>query len=202
MKINVGCASRPKPGYLNVDLDSYETIRSRYPNLELLSDMDFLQGNILDLDLPDGCATEILCDSMLEHLTFKQEPVFFRECHRLLQPSAFLKFSVPDFEAIVELWLRAEDDWRDFFRNDDDAIKMNHWFGQYEYSFKSRWGYLTASIFGPQNGEGQYHHNCYTEGKIRSMLPKAGFELVSIDRFRWKGDRDPMISVVARKNLV
>ena len=50
-------------------------------------------------------------------------------------------------------------------------------------------------IFGSQNGDGQFHHNCYTESKIKKIIEKIGLKLVSIDHFRWKGDRDHMLGV-------
>ena len=104
-----------------------------------------------------------------------------------------------DFEKTMKLWLQAEDNWKDFFRDDDEAIKQQHWFGQYSYSTDNKWGYLTASIFGPQNSEGQFHKNCYTEKKIRNMMRFLNFEILDMSFFRWKDDRDHMIRVRASK---
>jgi predicted SAM-dependent methyltransferase len=136
---------------------------------------------------------------MLEHLSFLEERKFFYEMLRVLRPGGKLVFSVPDFEDTVRKWLAAEEDWRDFYRNDPEAIAKQHWFGQYSYATKSRWGYLTASIFGPQNSEGQFHKNCYTEKKIRAMLDHLGFEIEELSFYAWKGDRDRMIQVSAVK---
>ena len=108
-------------------------------------------------------------------------------------------FSTTNFEKIIEIWLAAEDKWKDFFRNDDEAIKQQHWFGQNSYSTDNRWGYLSAMIFGSQNGQGQFHKNCYTIPKIQAILNKLDFETVELSEFLWKNDRDPMIKVVAKK---
>ena len=86
-----------------------------------------------------------------------------------------------------------------FFRDDDEAIKQQHWFGNYSYSTENRWGYLTASIFGTQNGEGQFHKNAYTVPKIKAICNKLGFGEPSIKKFQWKEDRDLMINVKTRK---
>ncbi len=104
-------------------------------------------------------------------------------------------FSVPDFEDTIKLWLKAKDEWKDFYRNDPEAIAKKHWFGQYSYSTKNRWGYLTASIFGPQNSSGQFHKNCYTIPKIKAILRYLKFKEQNISYYRWKNNRNLMILV-------
>lgn len=199
IKLNLGCASRPLPGYINVDLDTIDEIRARYPNIDIPQDVEVFQYNIFSLPYADGTVSEVRSDSMLEHLSFLEERKFFYEMLRVLRPGGELIFSVPDFEDTVRKWLAAEDDWRDFYRNDPDAIAKQHWFGQYSYSTKSRWSYLTASIFGPQNSEGQFHKNCYTQGKITALLEHLGFRIIELTFFNWKEDRDRMILVKAEK---
>ena len=197
IKLNLGCASRFLPGYINVDIDSLDQIKKRYPdiNFDLVDNINFLQADVLRLPFKDGSVDEIRSDALLEHLSFLEESKFFHEVQRLLKPGGLLQFSVPDFEDLVEKWLLAKDEWKDFFRNDDEAINKQHWFGQYSYSPDSRWGYLLAGIFGPQNGEGQFHKNAYTESKIRAICKKLDFNKPTIERFLWKKDRDVMIKV-------
>jgi len=199
IKLNLGCASRPIPGYINIDLDTVEEMRARYPNLTIPDDVKIYQYDIFNLPYEDGTIAEARCDSMLEHLSFLEERRFFYEMKRVLKPGGLLSFSVPDFEDLVKKWLAAEDDWRDFYRNDPEAIAQQHWFGQYSYSTRSRWGYMTASLYGPQNSEGQFHKNCYTEKKIRKMMDFLGFDIAELSFFDWKGDRDRMIQVHAVK---
>ena len=199
IKLNLGCASRLLSGYINVDLDSIEEIKKRYPNIEIDEDQQFLRANILDLPFEDNTVDEIRADAFMEHMSFKEESQMFKEVYRALKPGGLFVFSVPDFEDAVRKWLAAEEDWRDFYRDDDEAIAQSHWFGQYSYSTSSRWGYLTAAIFGPQNSPGQFHKNAYTEGKIIAICNKIGFERPEIDRFLWKGDRDTMIRVRVKK---
>ena len=147
----------------------------------------------------DSSVDEVRADSLIEHLSFIEEPKFFYEVIRVLRPGGVFDFSTTNFEEIVKIWLDANDEWKDFFRNDDEAIAQQHWFGQYSHSSKSRWGYLTAMIFGNQNGQGQFHKNCYTIGKIKGLLRKFNFKEEEISKFRWRGDRDPMIRVKAIK---
>ncbi len=199
IRLNLGCASRPLEGYINIDLDTKDKIIARYPNVKIPNNLDIFQYDIFNLPFDDCSVLEIRSESMLEHLSFLEEKKFFYEMQRVLAVGGVLDFSVPDFEKTMKLWLQAEDNWKDFFRDDDEAIKQQHWFGQYSYSTDNKWGYLTASIFGPQNSEGQFHKNCYTEKKIRNMMRFLNFEILDMSFFRWKGDRDHMIRVRASK---
>tara|TARA_R110000751_G_scaffold145624_2_gene249187 strand:+ start:25 stop:645 length:621 start_codon:yes stop_codon:yes gene_type:complete len=200
IRLNLGCASRLLEGYTNIDMDSLEDITKRYPNLIINNKQKFLQGDVLSLPFEDSSVSEVRADAILEHMSFLEEPLFFKEVTRVLKPGGIINISVPDFENMVTKWLEAEDNWKDFFRNDDKAIQQEHWFGQYSYSWESRWGYLIAGFFGPQNGEGQFHKNAYTEAKILAIYEKLGFENTSIDRFFWKDTRpDLMIRAVGYK---
>lgn len=199
LKLNLGCAGRPLPGYINIDLDTLDEIKARYPSENFPEGVEIYQYDIFNLPFSDASVSEIRADSLLEHLSFLEEPKLFYEVKRVLKPGGIFIFSVPDFEETVRLWLNAKDEWKDFFRNDPEAIAQQHWFGQYSYSTESRWGYLTASIFGPQNAEGQFHKNCYTVPKIRAILRRLDLEEIEISNYRWKGDRNLMILVKAKK---
>lgn len=198
-KLNLGCASRPLEGYINIDIDDKATMKKRYPNIDIPENIEIFQYDIFNLPFDSMSIGEIKSDSMLEHLSFLEEKKFFLEMQRVLKKNGLLIFSVPDFEDTVKKWLIAKDDWKDFYRNDDEAIAKQHWFGNNSYSFENRWGYLTASIFGPQNSEGQFHKNAYTEAKIKAIMKYLDFSIVEISRFRWKNDRDLMLSVIAKK---
>ena len=199
LRLNLGCASRLLEGYINIDSDSLDSIIKRYPNKEINTNIDFLQANFFDLDIANESVDEIRADSLIEHLSFKEEKLFFETCKRLLKPGGLLYIETPDFEWTVKTWLDASDDWKEFYRDDKEAIEKTHWFGTYSYGFDNRWGYIIASIFGPQNGEGQFHKNAFTEQKFLSIFDQIGFSEVKINRYRWKGNRDLMLQVSAHK---
>ncbi|PKN02176.1 MAG: methyltransferase [Elusimicrobia bacterium HGW-Elusimicrobia-1] len=199
IRINVGCGGRPLAGYVNLDMDTVDELRQRYPDNSFPDDLKIFQYDIFNLPYPDGTVAEIRADSLVEHLSFTEEPLFFEEVKRALRPGGLFIFSTPDFEDTVKKWLAAKDEWKDFFRSDPEAVAKQHWFGQYSYSTASRWGYLTASIFGSQSSTGQGHKNCYTIPKIKAILARMGFEEEEISTYRWKGDRELMILAKARK---
>jgi len=199
VKLNLGCGGRPLPGYINVDMDGLDELKARYPHQTFERDTEIFNFDLFNLPFPDSSVAEVRADALLEHLGFAEEPRFLHEVKRVLRRGGMFQFSVPDFEKVVELWLAARDEWKDFYRNDPEAIASEHWFGQYSYSTDSRWGYLTAIIYGNQGGTGQFHKNCYTVPKIQAILDRLDFEEVEISRFRWKDDRDPMILARAVK---
>ena len=199
VKLNIGCGGRPLEGYINIDTDSLYKLEVRYPETVFPKDLEIYDFNIFDLPYGAGEVDEVRADSLVEHLSFLEESKFFHEVRRVLRPGGTLDFSTTNFEKIIEIWLDADDEWKGFYRSDNEAITKEHWFGQYSYSTKSRWGYLTAMIFGSQNGDGQYHKNCYTIKKIRAILNYLGFEEVKMSEFFWKGYRDPMIRTLAKK---
>lgn len=199
LKLNLGCGGRPLPGYVNVDMDTLDQIKARYPGTTFADDLVVEQFNVFALPYGDGTVDEVRADSFIEHLPFADEPRLLAEAVRVLKPGGRLLLEVPDFERLVTLWLAAADDWKDFYRLDDEAIASLHWFGTYTRAMTNRWGYLTASIFGSQNGFGQFHTNCYTEAKLRAICARMGLEVESIERFQWKGDREPMLGLKAVK---
>jgi len=199
IKLNLGCGGRPLPGYINIDMDSLKTLKERYPFQTFPEDIEIFDYDILNLPFPDASIMEINADSLVEHLSFIEEPLFFNEIKRLLKRGGLFQFSTPDFEETIRLWLAAKDEWKEFYRNDKEAIEKQHWFGHYSYSTESRWGYLMAMIFGSQNGAGQFHKNGYSAAKIRAILKHLDFAEIEISRYRWKGDRDLMLFVKAEK---
>ena len=199
IKLNIGCGGNPLKDYINIDQDSLEQIRKRYPEKKFEDDLILKNHDIFNLPFDDSAVDEIKSDSLIEHLNFIQEKKFFTEIKRVIKVGGRLEISTPDFEMTVKQWLAAKDDWKDFFRDDDEAIKQNHWFGNYNNKPNNRWGYLLATIFGSQNGEGQYHRNCYTEKKLIAICKKIGIKIINIERFQWKEDRDHMLKMIATK---
>lgn len=199
IRLNLGCGGRPLPGYINVDKDALEELKARYPVDNFPDNIEVYQYDIFNLPFSDESIAEVRTDSLIEHLSFSEEPKFFFEVQRVLRVGGLFQFSTTDFEKVMKIWIDARDDWQDFYRDDDEAIRKEHWFGQYSYSLDNRWGYLTAIIYGPQNSEGQFHKNCYTVSKIRAILKRLEFEEPEIERYMWKGDRVPMIQVQTMK---
>ena len=199
IRLNLGCGGRPLPDYVNVDVDSLDELRSRYPNRSFDDSLVIVNYDIFNLPFADDSVDEIRSEALIEHLPFIDEPRFFKEIVRVLKPGGSLFLTTVDFEKAVRQWLAADDEWKDFYRDDKDAILSQHWFGNYSYSPNNRWGYLTATFYGSQNGAGQFHTNCYSEAKLLAICTRINLDVISIERFQWQGDRDHMLALSARK---
>jgi predicted SAM-dependent methyltransferase len=199
IKINLGCGGRPLKGYINIDMDTLDQIRARYPDHQFDDDLVVEQFDIFNLPYSDNSVSEIRTEGLIEHLPFIDEPRFFYEIVRVLKPGGTIYISTVDFEMAAKQWLAADDDWKDFYRNDSDAILSNHWFGTNTYEINNRWGYLTATFYGSQNGAGQFHTNCYSEAKLKAICKRLNLIVISIEKFQWKNDRDHMLGLTATK---
>jgi predicted SAM-dependent methyltransferase len=200
IRLNLGCGGRPLHGYINVDMDTLEEMRKRYPNQDFGDDLNIQQYDLFNLPYEDQTVDEIRADGLIEHLPFIDEPRFFYEVIRVLKSGGRLEISTVDFEKTVKQWLEAEDDWKDFYRDDEKSIRDQHWFGTYTYEPKNRWGYLAATFYGSQNGSGQFHTNCYTDKKLTAICKSLNLSVESIEEFQWKGNRDHMLRLKAIKN--
>ena len=200
IRLNLGCASRPLKNYINVDQDDFKIIKKRYPNLKAIKKLKIYNFNIFNLPYEDSSVDEIRADGLIEHLSFLEEKKFFFEAKRVLKKNGIIRLSTVDFEKTIKLWLKAKDDWKDFHRIDNKSIEEQFWFGTYTYKPKNRWGYLTATFYGSQNGKGQYHKITYTKKKMRAICKKLDFKVIKLENFRWKKDRDFMINIIAKKN--
>ena len=102
MKINLGCASEPLSDYINVDMDSLDDLRVRYPHKEFSNDLVVEQWDIFNLPVQDNSVDEIRADCLFEHLSFKEEKKIFEEVKRVLKIGGVLNLAVPDIESVFK----------------------------------------------------------------------------------------------------
>ena len=186
IKLNIGCASRPLKNYINIDQDNLKIIKKRYPNLKKIKNLRIYDYNIFKLPFKDSSVDEIRADGLIEHLSFTEEKKFFFEIKRVIKKNGIIRLSTVDFEKTVKQWLNAKDDWIDFHRDDEKAIEECYWFGTYTYKPTNRWGYLTATFYGSQNGKVNIIKILIQKKKLRAICNKLDFKVVELKNFRWK----------------
>lgn len=82
LRVHLGSGSQPKRGWINVDLFADADV-----NLDLREDLPF----------PDGSASLVYSEHVLEHFTYPQEVQHIvREVGRILAPGGVFKLVVPD----------------------------------------------------------------------------------------------------------
>ncbi len=98
LKLNLGCGSNAKPGWVNIDL--------------------FDPGADLRLDLrepwpfPDSSVSHIYSEHVFEHLDFVDEvPHFLSESLRVLQRGALFDVGVPDTDWPLRAWGNPNDEY-------------------------------------------------------------------------------------------
>ena len=92
LKLHVGCGTKHKPGWVNIDL--------------------FAIGDVISLDLrrqlpfPTSSASIIYGEHVFEHLDFPGEAQsFLREALRVLKPGGLLSIGVPDVELVLRAYV-------------------------------------------------------------------------------------------------
>jgi predicted SAM-dependent methyltransferase len=169
VRLHIGCGTNPLPGWINIDRVE------RSPGVVI--DLD-----VTDLPYADGTVDAVLAEHVLEHFSFAEEGLAWRELARVLRPGGTLTLEVPDFEWVCATFLAANDDWREFYT----VGAVDHYAGCGR-ALDQRWGILQTMFFGNQNGAGQFHRSGYTEGKLRAIAAALEFESIAVQRLFNKG---------------
>lgn len=142
MKLHIGCKGEKIDGFKRLDIVQH-------------GDVDFVR-NANDLScFEDGSIDEIYASHILEHFYKPDVPKVLSEWHRVLKQNGFLWISVPDFDAIVNMYLSS-------------GRRLDTW--------------TTHLINGDQLEPYSFHYNVFTYQTLSGLLSQAGFS--RMDRVR------------------
>lgn len=91
LKLNLGCADRPRKGWINVDA-------LRFPGVDILLDLR------RRLPFVDDSAGFIFMEHVLEHFDLDDARRLLSECHRVLKPGGVMRLVVPDGEKYLRAY--------------------------------------------------------------------------------------------------
>lgn len=96
IKLHLGCGEKYIPGFLHVDA-------RKLPHVDYVSsanNLPMFEDNSVDL---------IYACHLLEHLKRHETEGVLKEWYRVLKPKGVLRLAVPDFEKLVEVYLKTKD---------------------------------------------------------------------------------------------
>lgn len=132
IRLNLGGRGTFIPGFKTVDLKEGSEIQSDVSKLDM-----FL----------DGSVSEVYASHILEHFSHWRTVPVLKEWRRVLKKGAKLYVAVPDFDAVVKLYLK-------------EGFNI----------------FLNRLLWGDQEYDLAFHYTGFTYPFLSSLLIKAGFE--------------------------
>lgn len=121
MKLNVGCGSKPKTGYTNIDIQSKAAD---------------INADASDLPFEENSIDVIESYHLIEHMDKKHAELTLRHWYDLLKPAGQLIIECPDLEVILREYL-----------NTNDEELLYSIYGRNRYAYDTHlWGYTRRSI--------------------------------------------------------
>jgi len=147
--VNVGCGASGKENWVNVDI-------VKEPGVTCVYDCR------RRIPLPAGSARALFTEHLVEHLDYYEEaPVFFAECHRVLQPGGVLRVIVPDGRKYLLAYEGGWDALREFSplaRGDEFALET------------------PMEVVNAHFRQGGQHRFSYDFETLHLLLQRCGFE--------------------------
>jgi predicted SAM-dependent methyltransferase len=135
VKLHIGCMGKAIPGFKRLDAVQW-------------GDVDYVQDARDLSNFESNTVEEIYASHILEHFSNPEVPLVLKDWNRAIKPGGTLWVSVPDFDAIVEMYLRM-------------GRKMSTW--------------IHHLIHGDQGEPYHTHYQSFTYPVLSGKLSDAGF---------------------------
>lgn len=145
VNVNLGCGTNLVKGFINIDM-------VRPSNA---TNQTFMEGNVLDIPMPNNSVDYMIMDQVLEHMAMDDVIPALYEVRRVLKPGGRAVIVVPDFEDAVNQFLGAD------LNISYDPMKFR-WFAEV--------------VYGNQAHEGEYHRVPMTPRFLHESLRTAGLK--------------------------
>ena len=152
IKLHVGCGTLYKDGWVNIDNNSDNNIEKLDVNHDLSKGLPF----------EDEQVDFIYHEHFIEHLSYEDGLLFFKECFRVLKFGGVMRIACPDLDQLLQTYL--QDNWRE-----------QEWVTKYNCQWiesKGQMLNICMSFWG--------HKFIYNKQDIQRRLHQAGFNLDDI----------------------
>ncbi len=146
IKLHLGCGKRYLPGYIHIDLADYPHIDYRHD----VRTLPMFKDSTVDL---------IYASHVIEYFDRIEVMDVLKEWYRVLKEGGILRLAVPDFEALVQVYLR----YRDL------NLILGPLYGRWEI---------------PGTGKIVYHKTVYDFSSLKEVLEKVGFR--NVRKWNWR----------------
>lgn len=178
LKVNIGCGSLGKKGWINVDL--YDV-----PGVNCVYDCRH------HLPFPDNSVEYIFTEHFMEHIDLTEDvPFFLNECRRVLKPGGIIRIVVPDAEKYINAYVN-----RSWSELSEVSSHINEQ-GRDTY-FESDY----STMMQPVNfifRQGHHHKYAYDYETLADLLSCYGFRDVTRREFGESGRPDLCIDLPDR----
>lgn len=151
IQLYLGSGKRNIPGFVHIDLDDYSHLDYRHD----ISKLPMFSSNSVDL---------IYTSHSFEYFDRQEGEKVLREWHRILKSGGILRIAVPNFEAIVRVYLKYKKDL-------DHKGILGPLFGRMGIKVKGK----DKTI---------YHKTAYDFNSLKKVLQSVGFK--NIRRYDWE----------------
>jgi predicted SAM-dependent methyltransferase len=147
IKLNIGCGTDYKKGWINIDNNSDDNIEKLDLNWDLRNPLPF----------EDGSVDYIFNEHFFEHLTVPEALAVMVDLKRVLKDTGVLRIAMPDLEAVVDTYINVP-------LNKDPVIK------EFKIDFiqtRAEWMNMSFRWWG--------HQWLYDWEELERRLKEAGF---------------------------
>ena len=134
LKINLGCRRTRIQGFKNIDIRPGQDV-------DIVADAENLRM------IETASVDEVYASNILEHFPLVRTVEVLREWCRVLRPGGKLWLSVPDWDAVYEIYTKQG--------------MLTEW--------------VLYHLYGEQGYDFQYHYLIFTYPNLRALLDQAGF---------------------------
>jgi predicted SAM-dependent methyltransferase len=136
-RLHVGCGQVDARGFVNIDVFPY-------PHVHYLRDIASRRL------WAEGKAELVYASHALEHVPYEKVPAVLHNLHRILKVGGVLRLSVPDFDALVQIYELSDGD-----------VSL-----------------IQPALMGGQDSQYNFHYAVFNRAYLKVQLKDAGFSIV------------------------